>query len=312
MSNATLFLSDLSCVDHAYINDKGNVVGGSYNPSFLVHGKVDAHESVVVDFSTIKKDIKDIIDDKETGFDHKLWIIEGYSNCSYKIDGSNCTITTPTTTLSQPINSVKIFGGTEYEVGAIGREFASQVTRDLQIKYPNVQITASCNNNVNNHIPFSVGLVKCGSFSYVHGLKDSTSWGCQNISHGHLSYVAIQYDDKEAPTFKLVNECELGDVAAVCADIDNAVFINTANIISDSDNIVAIAYTTPRGRFCAEYKKSAYNIIYLETETTVEHLIEYVLARHGDRLHNTGARMLYVSEGLTKGACISLATDFPK
>ena len=107
---AELFLSDLTVVDHAYIDDSGNVVGGSFNPTFYVAGNVDPVEQVVVDFSTIKKDIKNIIDSRLIGFDHKLWVIDGYSNVntlswnslSHDTDATQVEIETPTTKLSIP------------------------------------------------------------------------------------------------------------------------------------------------------------------------------------------------------------------
>jgi hypothetical protein len=48
---------------------------------FALSLQIPSTEKVVVDFSTVKKSIKEIIDHKETGFDHKLWVIEGWSKC---------------------------------------------------------------------------------------------------------------------------------------------------------------------------------------------------------------------------------------
>ena len=79
---STMFLSDVTVLDHAYIDDSGFIVGGSFHPCFNVSGEIDGTEQVVVDFSAIKKQIKALIDSKETGYDHKLWIIEGFSNIS--------------------------------------------------------------------------------------------------------------------------------------------------------------------------------------------------------------------------------------
>ena len=117
-ARSTMFLNDLTVVDHAYIDDNGCIVGGSFNPCFEVSGTPDAVEKVVVDFSTIKHDLKEMIDRhnfvfSKNGFDHKVWIIEGYSNVSMiRMEGnstySTVTITTPAMALTVPGDAVKM------------------------------------------------------------------------------------------------------------------------------------------------------------------------------------------------------------
>ena len=72
MTNPTMFFSQPTVIDHAYIDQEGRVVGGSFNPDFLVTGEIDPKEKVVIDFGTGKKQIKALIDHKEFGYDHKL------------------------------------------------------------------------------------------------------------------------------------------------------------------------------------------------------------------------------------------------
>ena len=57
-TNSIRFLTHVSCVDHAYIDNNGCVVGGSFHPNFIIGGTPDPVEKVVVDFSTVKKDVK--------------------------------------------------------------------------------------------------------------------------------------------------------------------------------------------------------------------------------------------------------------
>jgi 6-pyruvoyl-tetrahydropterin synthase len=80
MSTSTLFLNKITVIDHALINREGLVQGGSYNLSVKVSGEVKGEEQVVVDFSKLKSSIKNLIDDTEKGYDHKLWFIRGYSD----------------------------------------------------------------------------------------------------------------------------------------------------------------------------------------------------------------------------------------
>ena len=297
MSNtkSTLFLSDLTVVDHAYIDDRGNVVGGSFNPSFFVTGEIDPVEQVVVDFSAIKKQIKSIIDHQEFGFDHKLWYISGYSVGNISQLGDRVEIDTPTTHLAMPVNALKIFPGTAYSTHQAGQQMGKLVEKELRNLHPGVNITVDCVNNTNCHTPTSIEDVAL--FRYAHGLKDSTSWGCKNIAHGHLSYIQLLPHCPDAVQL----------ARTIAADLDDTIFINSDNIVIQAFDSISIAYDTPeRGKFAASYRADQYNIIVLNTETTVEHLVDYVAKTYEPQLRGCGVTTVLVSEGLSKGACTTI------
>lgn len=302
MNQATMFLSQLTILDHAYIDDCGVVVGGSFNPDFIVGGDVDPVEQVVVDFSTVKKDLKGIIDDKEIGFDHKLWFIEGYSQGHYEefvneLEQPRIRITTQSVYLDVPRNAVTIFEANDYSVEAVGKVLGKFVEGELKKKYPTVRV--SCLNNIVAHTPtLDHTSVKpdVALFTYSHGLKDSTSWGCNNIAHGHLSYVQI------APS----NPDTMHLQETIANDLDGVVFVNKANVVAEDDKQITLSYTTGRGLFFARYQKDSNFIKVLETETTIEHLVEWVRNRYETRLYDSGAKFLFVSEGLSKGALAAL------
>ena len=295
MKTAEMFLSELTIVDHAYIDNNGMIVGGSFNPTFYISGNVDETEHVVVDFSTIKKDIKSIIDDKKIGFDHKLWVIDGYSHYfSKEVSADNVIIETPTTLINMPITAIKEFECPHYGTNAIGDEFAKLIESELRKKYGE-SIKVTCVNTVTPHIPIRAG-TNVSYFSYVHGLKDSTSWGCQNISHGHLSF--IQFDTKDTDAFALQEQ--------IAFELDNTIFINEKNIITDTYDILTIGYTTERGYFNVTYDKTEYKLTVLPTETTIEHLVDYVYNKYNSELAKYNIKTIFVSEGLSKGAMLRL------
>jgi hypothetical protein len=287
---ASIFLSDLTVVDHAYIDNKGRVVGGSYNPGFIVTGEVSDDESVVVDFSTVKKDLKThmdkhIFDIDYNGFDHKLWIIQGYSNCKFHDDTINdeCRVEIITPAFigifpSDAIRYIKNPLDAKFSDAFMGSQFAIHLTDCLAKLYPDVKIQVECTNTTNVHLmdPF----MPIEMFRYSHGLKDSTSWGCQNLAHGHFSY--IQYFDNE--------ECK-----KIAQDLHNAVFINAENIIHEDNDEITIEYTTSqRGYFRGTYNKLLHKIIVLSTETTIEYIGNFIKDTYN--ISN-----FYVSEGLSKG-----------
>jgi 6-pyruvoyl-tetrahydropterin synthase len=293
-NNSCIFLSNISVVDHAYIDHRGNVVGGSFNPSFLVSGEVDPVEQVVVDFSAVKKQIKNIIDDKEIGFDHKLWFIQGYSNGTLSQTENYYTINTPTTELRMPINAVTVVPDGIYSIDAIGRHMGALVERELSKLHPKINIRVECLNSVDAHFPTNAR--SAALFRYAHGLKESTSWGCKNIAHGHLSYVQL------LP----VTDATVALVETITQQLDDTIFVFRDNIIQESDEWMMIGYTTERGGFEAQYKKDAYKLVVLETETTVEHLVDYVVGAFAEDFETTGVSHLLVSEGLSKGACATI------
>lgn len=301
-TSSTMFLSNISVVDHAYIDSRGNVVGGSFNPSFFVTGEIDPVEQVVVDFSSVKKQLKQIIDDKENGFDHKLWFLRGYSagtitDAAPDNGQAMVNINTPTTNLVAPRNSVKVVEGGVYTLPSSSQFIGDYVETELRKLHPGINLKVECVNNTDCHFP--TGVTNASLFRYAHGLKESTSWGCKNISHGHLSYVQL---------FP-VTEASLQLASNIAKELDDTIFIYNANITSSDDVAVMVEYVTQdRGYFNALYMKDNYKLVVLETETTVEHLVEYVAALFAEELDVVGVQQVLISEGLSKGACVTLGS----
>lgn len=307
LDQAAMFLSEVTVVDHAYINHLGEVIGGSFLPSFKVRGDVDPQESVVVDFSTIKKDIKAAIDHKEIGFDHKLWIIPGYSNCDWREDEGQLIIDTPAVSLEVPANAVKFVesDGLSYGSHNAGRWFQAFLERELRVKYPSVSIECRNSESAVAALPDE----NCVMFRYVHGLKDSTSWGCQNVAHGHLSF--IQAVDEQN------NGLPLHMVKKLAHELNDTTFVFSQNLVNDPQlprgqrvtledtggRQVRVCYTTDRGQFYMGLKPDMNKVVILDTETTIEYLVNFAAKRLRQLLGEGGPKFsIYVSEGLSKGA----------
>ena len=315
---SAMFLSDLTVVDHAYIDDHGKLIGGSFNPSFIVSGEVDEVEHVVVDFSTIKKDIKGLIDHNDFGFDHKLWIIDGWSHATIElmdnIGEDRYLITTPFNEFNVPVNAVKVIDRSDassYNVEEIGKAFEFFVAGELNRMYPDVEIHVSCINNTNRHTiaDDEAGNLHTTEFRYAHGLKDSTSWGCQNIAHGHLSFVQVLNFNHNI-TGLLNLRCAIIDLAK-----ENIIFVKRENVVVENEDNLYVSYQShSRGPFSATLGKEHQNIIVLDTETTIEHLVDFIADRLSDELQalvkaDNDPLILFVSEGLSKGACVRITKN---
>lgn len=287
----SLFLNQLTIIDHAYIGKDHKVHGGSFNPSFIVSGEVDPHESVIVDFSTIKKDIKRIIDNHDhnnsnNGLDHKLLVLRNsYNDIVYHKD--TITIKTDTFETTMPCDAVKVIEDiANYSVKAFGDYLEVFLKEKLTEIYPLINIDVKCNNS-ETPVFYRNDFIDYILFRYVHGLKNSTSYGCGNLQHGHLSYIQ---------SIELYNNPEL--VAKIKADIDDCIFIFKENIIEEDADSITIGYKIDRGLFRSKYYKRFYKIVVLPTETTIEFLVQYIKDTY--KLTET----LFVSEGLSKGAVL--------
>lgn len=315
---SSMFLNNISVVDHAYIDNKGCIRGGSFNPNFIVSGKPDPTEKVVVDFSTIKKDIKKYIDQHiwdiyENGFDHKLWIIEDYSTYnSFEIVETRTTkrkgtnkqwalLKTPTIEISLPIDAIRFISKDDeneipkYDLNYIGKKFEQHVKKYLSQQYPNIEIDVQCINTFDEHKTFSNA--QSFTFHYVHGLKDSTSYGCQNIAHGHRSFIHADKANILGNTF----------LEEIAKELDNTVFIRAENIISTEEDWLTIGYKTPlRGKFHMKINTEAHKVIVLPTETTIEFIVNFIKTHYGEKnFKRGGISSLFVSEGLTKGSLVN-------
>jgi 6-pyruvoyl-tetrahydropterin synthase len=280
MIKSSMFLGDTTNVDHAYINNLGDIVGGSYRPKFTVTGKVDPVEKVVVDFSTVKKSLKAAIDDTEDGFDHKLWWIEGESLGNITFTGATVSIVTPKVKIYGPKNIVKVVTSST--------SFNDYCLSALQKKHPTVDIELETVLTTNFDIMPQLNSMP-HMFRYVHGLKESTSWGCQNIGHGHLSYIAAN------TTNTLATDLLLAEIAR---DLDGVIFAWADNMPTEN----LIEYHCGRGPMSMEFVGDV-KLVKLTTETTVEFLVDYVIDRYEHQLKQAGVTILFVSEGLSKGAC---------
>jgi 6-pyruvoyl-tetrahydropterin synthase len=292
-NTASIFFgaNSITQIDYATIDKDGHVVGGSLSPSMIVTGEIDPNEHVVIDFSTCKKDIKSIIDHQEYGIDHKL-VVGPWSNVNYIRGESDGTVNiqTPLWGISVPRNVIHFADTTGIEgKNHIDAMIQNLVQSKLSQKYPGVKI------DVSTVIEFQPMLQNFATFRYTHGLKSSTSWGCQNIVHGHHSYIAIDAEDAVEAT-QLAQE--------IATSLDKMMFVWSENF-SYVDR--RISYVTPRGEFeIVSVNYDAFSSYVFETpqETTIENLVSVIAEMWEDDLKKIGAYSLYVSEGLSKGAML--------
>lgn len=301
MNVSELFFAKTSVIDHA-IMGPGGIVGGSYNLNFTAQLPTDQfdEEQVVVDFSSGKKKVKELIDGhvctnqqdnpRMNGWDHKLWV---------------------------PTKDVKIIWENPYTV-SVQDDFSivsgpSDMFKlvdchadDLtSMEFVGNQMTKFINNALSSPVEYNVILdadaypmgpfIKDPDyfyFTYYHGLRNSSSYGCANITHGHLSFIAVSGD---APL-------EAKDMAAdIAAKLDGA-YLYHEDIRSNVKGAWNVNYTTSRRGFMSYTDKRDYvKKIVMSHEPTVENIVEMVKNWYPAR----GYRFA-ISEGLQKGSLFTI------
>lgn len=150
---------------------------------------------------------------------------------------------------------------------------------------------------------------------YTHGLKNSTSIGCKNLMHGHLSHiVAVAEFDKNTPETQIKHEMVVvgSIINFIALELFNTHFVWGDNLKDDGH---VEKYTADgRGEFTlllgdpddSSIKSIVSEPTELSTESTIENLAGYIERHYGKSLTSLGIKTIYVSEGLQKGSYINV------
>lgn len=284
---SSIFLNDLTVIDYSIITPQGVIVGGAATLNLEVTGPIEPHEGVVIDFSACKKQIKRLIDGVG-GFDHKCWINLDDTNIVLDLDEANTTVTHRLSGLSITAERDAFAWVTNDPTSDIA-EFLN--TKLAPYHVSNITLNASV-------IPCPQANTATHMFRYVHGLKNSSSHGCKNIVHGHKSWIAASVNEGyPSKTVDLV-------LNGIATDLNECLFVHAEDLLSSESGTYKVGYTTAeRGKMSMSFTQK---MVVLETQTTVEHIVEYVRARYYDQLIAVGVKELFVSEGLCKGAKVTM------
>lgn len=180
-------------VDYAYVSRSGHIIGNSERPLLSIEGNIDTAEDVVVDFGTIKRELKAF-----KFFDHMLVINNDVEKAKSLDVGYYDKIITTNYELDLPKDGVYDAGNLPLVKNNISRKRLfkhaldnSPLIKTLCDRY-NVIIdlvgftlptTLNFFEESNNSVlPIQL------SVSYCHILPKSTSRGCQTL-HGHGSKI---------------------------------------------------------------------------------------------------------------------------
>lgn len=324
MATRSIILNDITCLDAAEIwldsADPNYVVisGVSKMVSVEIFGPVDEKEQVILDFSSIKKVLKEIIDDRVWGFDHKLLFnFEDFSKENVEFAGrdENGVRNRDLLRIYNPKTGKIVFQlkGRDFlrpYGGMLESAISEYLTERVRQYYGNSEI------QIQAHLSGKAVKSHDGQyrayFNYTHGLRYSTSWGCQNMLHGHTSYV--QAINKKGEVDKYVSNL-------IATYLDGAYLYHeniVKNVLGKEDAPQSLKFDDiiKSMHFKLGYKsreRGKWSLIIpaamcvpLDNEPTIENIVSHVAELYKDQLKEASIVKLIISEGLAKSGAICL------
>lgn len=299
----SIFLQNVSHIDGAYISADGRLRGLSVNPLFCLSGTVNNTESVVLDFGKARRVIKDCLDCHATGYDHKLWVDPLCTRVERNVTDRRVQLRTPYFALEAPPDAVRFVDGLlagGSSPASVSTALCGNAKAHLASHLPCLSQVAVSPHGSQPTIPVPLleaagcSALVTSTFNYTHGLPHSSSYGCQNIVHGHSSFCVLGSDSGDGLDAL---------AAAVRAFLHNKHVYDTATLISTPSDVTSLAYETKRGVFALAIR-TEYTLP-IPIAPTIENLAQVVANQFRDEFLACNVRLFGLSEGLWKGAFLT-------
>ncbi|NLQ16205.1 hypothetical protein HGG82_01035 [Marinomonas sp. M1K-6] len=286
-----LFVKNLTHVDFSYFDAERGLLGESWQTDIVLTGKLN-DESMICDFSIVKKQIKKWLDDN---IDHMLAIPAEHSGStltplendrvSFHFDHSHVSSRAAAADkrvfqCDAPTQAICVLPMVKITPEAVAKWVESQILNLLPAELEAVSVH------------FSPEVITGAQYQYSHGLKKHAG-NCQRIAHGHRSTIEIYADGARNAAMehnwaKRWQDIYLGTQEDLQSE-------TTENGV----NYHCFSYTSQQGLF--ELKIASDQVYMLDCDTTVEslsaHIAEVLVAENpGTHIEAHGF------EGIGKGA----------
>ena len=283
---STLFVKKLTTIDFSYLCPDRGLLGESWQVDIQLRGSLD-HQGMVLDFSDVKKKVKQLIDQE---FDHKLVIPEQYPGSINTVSGKRLQ------------NTFRLTDGRKIEHIAPDSAYCFLPCEKITEQH----MVEAIINKLGNILPDNVEQVEITLYPehitgpyyhYSHGLKHHAG-NCQRIAHGHRSRIEI-----------LENNQHRSDIEADWCKKWKDIYIGTSSDIHErfTENkieYIHFRYTACQGLF--ELIIPAGNCYLVDIDTTVENLAEHI-AGELKASYPDSKLTVRAYEGIDKGA---ISTSF--
>lgn len=275
----TLFVEQLTVIDASYLCPRRGLVGESWIVDLELDGTLD-EQAMVLDFGSVKKQLKRAIDD---GPDHTLIVPLHYpgQQTTTLADGRLQTLF-----MSQA-------GGYAHRAPACALTLleAPEVSAEALVAHLTPQLAGIVPANVAGiRLSLRHEHIDGASYHYSHGLSKHRG-ACQRIAHGHRSRLAIFLDGVR----------NAGLEAAWAERFRDIYLLTGRHVQRDDGERLGLAYTAPEGLFELELPRSRSYLLGQDTDSTVEEIAEHLAGRVA--AEHPGRRVeVRAYEGVMKGA----------
>lgn len=288
-----LFVKELTVIDASWLSDERGMVGQSWIVDVMLQGGLD-HQSMVLDFGLVKKQIKTIIDNE---VDHKLLVPlqSPYTHITeaeqdmlwmdFMHPQGSIHMYVPEQAIAQiPSPHIDIHSVTDYLTGRILAQLPSNVQGlVLTLREENI-ITPS--------------------YHYTHGLKKHDG-NCQRIAHGHRSMIEIWLNGQRSTELEQQWATRWHDI--YLGSVEDQVALEALNLTAygqsiDATSHIGFSYQSAQGLFQLAVPRATCEL--LDTDTTVECLAHYLFSTiKASQPESTQVRVA-AYEGVGKGAIV--------
>jgi 6-pyruvoyl-tetrahydropterin synthase len=282
-----LFVRDLTVIDFSYLCEARGMLGESFIVDVELHGGLD-QTSMVLDFSKVKKVIKQAIDQL---VDHKLAVPAMSAACSLSARAEMQLLR------FESQRGVIQMASPEQAIVAIP---AAQINERSITAFLQQSIKPLLPENVDKLVLTLRPEQSTGFYyHYSHGLKKHDG-NCQRIAHGHRSTIQIYTDGMLAPRLNKYwcerwQDIYLGSAEDLCTPE------KLQHLTAGADDY-SFCYQAAQGWFELTMPRTHCEIV--SCDTTVECLADYIVAEL-KQLDQTKQYKVVAYEGVAKGAIAS-------
>ncbi|MDX1302983.1 6-carboxytetrahydropterin synthase [Photobacterium sp.] len=289
-----LFVRDLTVIDASYLCEERGMVGESWILDVVMSGELN-EMSMVLDFSRVKKQIKQLVDQY---VDHRL--IVPTKNVNVKMSQSKDGYATvdllrgdKSIHLHCPEQAYCLIDDKKVTIGSVTRHLHQVLIGKLPANVQGLELTLRHEK------------IDGAFYHYTHGLKKHDG-NCQRIAHGHRSPVELFVNGERSDALEQQWAQRWQDIYLATAEDQVAVSeLNLSDYAAglSDDNHFGFRYTTEQGEFELAIAKSETEVI--DTDTTVELLAHYIAKEVNKSLHDESLEVV-AYEGVGKGAMASV------
>ncbi|WP_318515383.1 6-pyruvoyl trahydropterin synthase family protein [Photobacterium leiognathi] len=290
-----LFVRDLTVIDASYLCTERGMVGESWILDVVMSGELN-EMSMVLDFSRVKKQIKQLVDQY---VDHRL-IVPAKSPA---INTAATTTGYVTVDLMREDKSIHLHCPEQ----AFCFIDAETVTIESVTEHVYQVLKGNLPENVQGlEITLRHETINGAFYHYSHGLKKHDG-NCQRIAHGHRSPIELFVNGErnaelEKQWAKRWQDIYLGSQEDVLS-VSELNLSECAKQVTDETHY-GFRYTAPQGEFELAIARAETEM--LDTDTTVELLAGYIAEKVKPSLSDSDVLEVVAYEGVGKGAMATL------